>query len=264
MFAVKKSAFHLPLVSGNGNLIRYDVRNEMGVEYPKYLYIGNPNKLLMLQYLLNFHRQRGHKTLVFIDKLFILQKYAALLGLPYLDGTVPESEREKILQFFTFLPDWNVLLVSRVGDEGIDLPDANVAIVMSSHFASRKQEAQRLGRILRPKDRARGIDFDSYFYSLVSAGTDEVQYSLKRQKFLIKQGYSFFIEDYSAYEKMIMPNLSQYKMSSQPAQDQFLEELLRDCLKTGPRGTEPGVVRDNDLRVKIEGRSNANDIYIEY
>lgn len=141
----------------------------------------------MLQHLIKFHESKGHKILVFVDNIAILKDYALLLGRPYICGEIPSQEREKILQFFQHLADWNVLLISRVGDVGIDLPDANVAIEISSLFGSRRQETQRLGRILRPKESSKDQQYDSYFYSLVSIGTEEVKYALKRQKFLIKQ-----------------------------------------------------------------------------
>jgi DNA excision repair protein ERCC-3 len=84
----------------------------------------------------------------------------------------------------------NTLFISKVGDTSIDLPDVNVIIQISSHFSSRRQEAQRLGRILRPK--AQGSSrYNAFFYTLVSRDTRENLYSAKRQRFLVDQGYSF-------------------------------------------------------------------------
>ena len=104
-----------------------------------YLQTGNPNKFIVLQYLIEVHKNRGDKILVFIDTIDILIEFARLLGYPYICGEVSEYEREKILQFFRVLDeDWNVILISRVGDVGIDLPDANVAIEVSSLFGSRR------------------------------------------------------------------------------------------------------------------------------
>ena len=86
---------------------------------------------------------------------------------------------------------------SQVGDNSIDIPEANVIIQISSHAGSRRQEAQRLGRILRAKgrkeDRVAGgsEEYNAFFYSLVSTDTQEMYYSAKRQQFLIDQGYSF-------------------------------------------------------------------------
>jgi superfamily II DNA or RNA helicase len=74
-----------------------------------------------------------------------------------------------------------------IGDNSIDLPDVNVIIQISSHFASRRQEAQRLGRILRPKSAAVG-NYNAFFYTLVSKDTREMMYATKRQRFLVDQG----------------------------------------------------------------------------
>lgn len=150
------------------------------------LYTGNPNKFMVLQYLIRIHLKKGHKILVFIDSIDILINYATRMKQPYICGDLKHYEREKLLQFFQTLSDWNVLFVSRVGDVGIDLPDANVAIVVSSQGGSRRQEAQRLGRILRPKEN-NSDRYQSFFYSLVSTGTEETRYAVQRQKFLVKQ-----------------------------------------------------------------------------
>lgn len=92
-----------------------------------------------------------------------------------------------------------MLFISKIGDNSIDLPECNVLIQISSHFASRRQEAQRLGRILRPKSMAGGR-YNAYFYTLVSKDTAEMKYAFKRQRFLVDQGYAFkVIKDMEAY-----------------------------------------------------------------
>lgn len=164
----------------------YKKQNDLGKNKKMYLYTGNPNKFLVIQHLIKKHLACGDKILVFIDSIDILVQFSKILEFPYICGELKNYEREKILEFFQVLPTWNVIFVSRVGDVGIDLPDANVAIEVSSQFGSRRQEAQRLGRILRPKENKEG-KFQSFFYSLVSVGTDEEQYAIKRQKFLVKQ-----------------------------------------------------------------------------
>ncbi len=89
--------------------------------------------------MIDLHRARGDKILVFIDTIDILIEFATLLGFPYICGDVQEYERDKILAFFKHLgDDWNVIFISRVGDVGLDLPDANVAIEISSLFGSRR------------------------------------------------------------------------------------------------------------------------------
>jgi DNA excision repair protein ERCC-3 len=98
---------------------------------------------------------------------------------------------------FKNLDKMPVLLLSKVGDNSIDIPEANVIIQISSHAGSRRQEAQRLGRILRPKSRQASLgprppnEYDAFFYSLVSTDTVEMYFSTKRQQFLVDQGYAF-------------------------------------------------------------------------
>ena len=80
--------------------------------------------------------------------------------------------------------------MTKVGDISIDIPNANVIIQISSHFASRMQEAQRFGRILRKKKDALS-EYNAHFYTIVSKNTEEMQYSSKRHRFLVDQGYYF-------------------------------------------------------------------------
>jgi DNA excision repair protein ERCC-3 len=111
-------------------------------------------------------------------------------------GETPERERAAILGTFRASDAIRTICISKVGDTSIDLPEANVIVQVSSHFGSRRQEAQRLGRILRPKsytqqDGSNRNSFNAFFYTLVSSDTQEMFYSAKRQQFLIDQGYTF-------------------------------------------------------------------------
>ena len=81
--------------------------------------------------------------------------------------------------------------MSKVADTSFDLPEANVLIQISSHGGSRRQEAQRLGRILRAKKGAVAETYNAFFYTLVSQDTAEMSYSRKRQRFLVNQGYAY-------------------------------------------------------------------------
>ncbi|EFJ20937.1 hypothetical protein SELMODRAFT_418040 [Selaginella moellendorffii] len=162
------------------------------------LYVMNPNKFRACEFLVRFHeQQRGDKIIVFSDNLFALREYATKLKKPFIYGPTSHHERTKILYAFKHSPDVNTIFLSKVGDNSIDIPEANVIIQISSHAGSRRQEAQRLGRILRakgkPSDRVRGgsEEYNAFFYSLVSTDTQEMYYSSKRQQFLIDQGYSF-------------------------------------------------------------------------
>jgi DNA excision repair protein ERCC-3 len=112
---------------------------------------ANPNKFLALQYLIKRHEARGDQIIVFGDKPFILKEYAKRLKVPVGTGKVGSDERAVILEYF-LKKKVKTIILSSIGDTAIDLPDASVVIQLSSFFSSRKQEAQRLGRILRPKD----------------------------------------------------------------------------------------------------------------
>ncbi|KAF9485459.1 DNA repair helicase rad25 [Pholiota conissans] len=154
------------------------------------LYCMNPNKFQSCQFLIKYHEDRGDKIIVFSDNVFALEAYARRLGKLYIHGGVGQVERMLVLSKFQHDPRVNTIFLSKVGDTSIDLPEATCLIQISSHFGSRRQEAQRLGRILRAK-RRNDEGFNAFFYSLVSKDTQEMFYSTKRQQFLIDQGYAF-------------------------------------------------------------------------
>lgn len=170
------------------------------------LYCMNPNKFQACQFLIKYHEDRGDKIIVFSDNVFALEAcvdqplmsfltnsskaYAKRLGKLYIHGGTGQVERMRILSWFQHSPQVNTIFLSKVGDTSIDLPEATCLIQISSHFGSRRQEAQRLGRILRAK-RRNDEGFNAFFYSLVSKDTQEMFYSTKRQQFLIDQGYAF-------------------------------------------------------------------------
>ena len=120
----------------------------------------------------------------FLDQL---GRIAKELDAPLITGRTPNPERERIYADFR-AGRARVIVVSKVANFAIDLPDASVAIQVSGSFGSRQEEAQRLGRILRPKAR------NSFFYSLVSRYTVEEEFAANRRKFLIEQGYRYLIE----------------------------------------------------------------------
>lgn len=155
------------------------------------LYVMNPSKFRSTQYLIRYHERRGDKTIVFSDNVFALKHYAIKMNKPYIYGPTSQNERIQILQNFKFNPKVNTIFVSKVADTSFDLPEANVLIQISSHGGSRRQEAQRLGRILRAKKGAIAEEYNAFFYTLVSQDTMEMSYSRKRQRFLVNQGYSY-------------------------------------------------------------------------
>ena len=157
----------------------------------RLLYVMNPTKFRACEYLVHYHEQRGDKVIVFSDDVFALLQYARALGRPAVYGATKEAERQAVLGSFRFNALVNTVCLSKVGDVAIDLPEANVIVQVSSHFGSRRQEAQRLGRILRAKPGADGDGFNAFFYTLVSTDTAEMFYSAKRQQYLVDQGYTF-------------------------------------------------------------------------
>lgn len=154
------------------------------------LSIMNPKKFQACQFLINYHESRGDKIIVFSDNVYALEKYSRKLGKAYIYGATPQQERLRILENFQHNELVNTIFLSKIGDTSLDLPEATCLIQISSHYGSRRQEAQRLGRILRAK-RRNDEGFNAFFYSLVSKDTDEMYYSSKRQAFLVDQGYAF-------------------------------------------------------------------------
>lgn len=157
----------------------------------KLLYVMNPNKFRICQFLMRYHERRNDKIMIFSDVVFALRTYARKLDRYFIDGQTSQKERMKILRNFRHNPQVNTIFISKVGDNSFDLPDANVLIQISAHGGSRRQEAQRLGRILRAKKDNVAESYNAFFYSLVSQDTEEMHFSTKRQRFLVNQGYSF-------------------------------------------------------------------------
>jgi DNA excision repair protein ERCC-3 len=138
----------------------------------------------------------------YLDQLKIL---AEQLHAPLLTGKTPTRQREALYEQFR-RGELKRLVVSKVANFAIDLPDANVAIQVSGTFGSRQEEAQRLGRILRPKSDG-GL---AYFYSIVTRDTRDQEFSANRQLFLTEQGYRYVIEDAEALAKdAIQPIIDQ-------------------------------------------------------
>ncbi|XP_066156866.1 general transcription and DNA repair factor IIH helicase/translocase subunit XPB isoform X1 [Euwallacea fornicatus] len=186
------------------------------------LYVMNPSKFMATQYLIRYHERRGDKTIVFSDNVFALKHYAIKMNKPYIYGPTTQSERIQILQNFKFNPKVNTIFVSKVADTSFDLPEANVLIQISSHGGSRRQEAQRLGRILRAKKGAIAEEYNAFFYTLVSQDTMEMNYSRKRQRFLVNQGYS-----YKVITKLAgMENEPDLMYKTREEQGQLLQQVL--------------------------------------
>lgn len=156
------------------------------------LFSVNPNKLLICKSLISHHK--GEKIIIFCDNIFTLDFYAEELSIPKIYGEVPQKEREAFIDKFKNTNLCNCIIMSKVGDTSLDIPNASVLIQISSHGGSRRQEAQRLGRILRPKPESNS-EYNAYFYSIISKNTKEMFFNNKRHEFLINQGFSFKVVD---------------------------------------------------------------------
>ena len=144
----------------------------------------NPHKTDVLTTLLRKHE--GRRILIIGLYISQLQKLSKKLNVPFIHGKMPNEEREELYDAFR-RGEVPVLIISKVGNFAIDLPDANIAIQISGTFGSRQEEAQRLGRILRPKSDGSM----SKFYSLTSENTVDQEYAEKRQRFLTERGYYY-------------------------------------------------------------------------
>jgi DNA excision repair protein ERCC-3 len=135
-------------------------------------------------------RHRGERTLVIGQYLEQLDELADHLGAPVIKGETPVRERERLFQAFR-TGEIELLVVSKVANFSVDLPEAAVAIQVSGSFGSRQEEAQRLGRLLRPKTDGR----TARFYAVVSRDTVDADFAQNRQRFLAEQGYAYRIID---------------------------------------------------------------------
>ena len=144
----------------------------------------NPAKLDFVKTLVE--KSPDDKILVIGQYIEQLNQIAKMLSCPIITGKTPNSERDEIYRKFR-TSEIKVLVVSKVANFAIDLPDASMAIQVSGTFGSRQEEAQRLGRILRPKERK------SRFFTLITRNTVEEEFGSNRQKFLAEQGYSYRI-----------------------------------------------------------------------
>ncbi|KQR54038.1 helicase [Leifsonia sp. Leaf336] len=147
-----------------------------------------PAKLEVVQQLVERHA--GERILVIGQYLDQIDELAEALGAPQLTGATPVDERERLYQEFRE-GTTPVLVVSKVANFSVDLPEATVAIQVSGSYGSRQEEAQRLGRLLRPKQSG----LSANFYTLVSRDTVDQDFAQNRQRFLAEQGYAYTILD---------------------------------------------------------------------
>lgn len=169
--------------------IRLDLSGDIELEYavaePRKKHriaSENPQKLKVVETLVRDNPE--DKILIIGQYLAQLEEIAKFLNVPVITGKTPNEERDKIYADFRS-GKIRTLVVSKVANFAIDLPDASMAIQVSGTFGSRQEEAQRLGRILRPKERK------SRFFTLITRNTVEEDFGSNRQKFLAEQGYAY-------------------------------------------------------------------------
>ncbi len=180
------TCFEIRVAMPSGLLAAYDLASPR--EQPRVA-AQNPAKLVAMNALVQRHA--GERILVMGTYLEPLAAAARLLGARLVTGETGHAEREAAYRAFRS-GEARVLALSRVGNFAIDLPEASVLIQISGSMGSRQEEAQRLGRVLRPKPGG------ASFYTIVSRQTCEEELAHHRQLFLTEQGYRFFIEDMSA------------------------------------------------------------------
>ena len=169
--------------------VRIDLGEEKEIEYAvadlrkkHRIASENPKKPEFVKMLVE--KSPADKILVIGQYLSQLDELSKMLSCPIITGKTPNEERDKIYADFRS-GKIRVLVVSKVANFAIDLPDASMAIQVSGTFGSRQEEAQRLGRILRPKERK------SRFFTLITRNTVEEEFGSNRQKFLAEQGYQY-------------------------------------------------------------------------
>jgi DNA excision repair protein ERCC-3 len=157
----------------------------------------NPCKLPVIQRILQRHGQLG--ILIIGQYLDQLELISSTIRAPLITGKMSQQERISLYDSFK-RGEVRILVVSKVANFAVDLPEAAVAIEVSGSFGSRQEEAQRLGRILRPKSTTN----KAYFYTVVSKDSKEEDFAIRRQMFLIEQGYEFAIQnDYLERERLL-------------------------------------------------------------
>lgn len=153
----------------------------------------NPEKLNLVKSLIKKH---SNDNIIIIGQyLKQLKEISTLFDIPIITGSTPQNTRDKLFHQFK-TGEIKKLAVSKVANFAVDLPDANIAIQISGTFGSRQEEAQRLGRILRPKDE----NNKCIFYTIVTDKSVEVNFARNRQIFLSEQGYRYSIENGENYE----------------------------------------------------------------
>ena len=175
--------------------VRIDLPEDERLEYAvsaqedRYrIAVTTESKIAVVKKLIKKHA--GEPTLIIGQYLDQIDEMATELGVPKITGETPVDEREVLFQKFRD-GEVTALVVSKVANFSVDLPEASVAIQISGSYGSRQEEAQRLGRLLRPKADGR----TAMFYTLIARDTVDQDFAQNRQRFLAEQGYSYEILD---------------------------------------------------------------------
>jgi len=155
--------------------------------------IASENKLKLVALKSILKKHTDDNILIIGQYINHLKIISQELGAPIITGATKNMERDKLYAKFR-RGELKIIIVSKVANFAIDLPDANVAIEVSGTFGSRQEEAQRLGRILRPKPSTN----KAWFYTIVTQDTREQEFAIKRQLFLTEQGYKYDIVSYDS------------------------------------------------------------------
>jgi len=154
----------------------------------------NARKIEFARKILDYHSDSN--ILIIGQYISQLEEFQRIFGFHLITGTTPLQEREDLYKRFRN-GEIKCLIVSKVANFSIDLPDANVAVQISGTFGSRQEEAQRLGRILRPKKN----DNTAYFYTIITSNSVEEKFAHNRQLFLTEQGYTYSIMNEEMFNK---------------------------------------------------------------
>ena len=175
--------------------VRIDLPEEERMEYAissqedRYrIAATSKTRIPVIQKLMKKHA--GEPTLIIGQYLDQIHEVSAAIKVPEITGETPVDERERLFEQFR-TGEISTLVVSKVANFSVDLPEASVAIQISGSYGSRQEEAQRLGRLLRPKADGRTASF----YTLISRDTVDQDFAQNRQRFLAEQGYSYEILD---------------------------------------------------------------------
>lgn len=154
----------------------------------------NGHKIQFVRRILDFHSDSN--ILIIGQYISQLEEFQRIFGFPLITGSTSLQDREDLYKRFR-TGEIKCLIVSKVANFSIDLPDANVAIQISGTFGSRQEEAQRLGRVLRPKKN----DNMAYFYTIITSNSVEEKFAHNRQLFLTEQGYTYTIMNEEMFNK---------------------------------------------------------------